>query len=211
MARRGTRRIWGKVVPFRRRRPRPGCRTGLSGCHGGGERATIRGMTRPAALVPVYDGWADQHRRIIETLSPLTDEQVKLRLGEEWAIWQLAGNMIGGRLYWLCSMLSEDDLGCRARLFGSNPEGWEDNPERPRSAAELVDGFEQTWGVVEKALDRWTLEDLARPVEAIDFWGRPRTITPSFVVWRLSSHEAHHGSEIAATLRVHGLPTAIAG
>jgi hypothetical protein len=36
-----------------------------------------------------------------------------------------------------------------------------------------------------------------------------RTITPSWVIHRLIVHEAHHGSEIALILRVHGLPTAI--
>ena len=53
-----------------------------------------------------YGGWAEQHRRIVETLRPLTSEQMQLRAAPaEWAIWQLASNMVGGRMYWLCYML----------------------------------------------------------------------------------------------------------
>jgi uncharacterized damage-inducible protein DinB len=56
-------------------------------------------------------------------------------------------------------------------------------------------------------MDRWTSEDLVREVTARDFWGRRQTITPAGVVWKLITHEAHHGAEISAILRVHGLPT----
>jgi uncharacterized damage-inducible protein DinB len=60
-------------------------------------------------------------------------------------------------------------------------------------------------------IDRWTLADLSAAVQHHDAWGRLMTITPGWVLWRLMSHEVHHGSEIALILRVHGLPTAIAG
>jgi uncharacterized damage-inducible protein DinB len=163
-------------------------------------------MNRPAELKPFYDGWADQQRKLIETLRPLTPEQVQLRPAPgEWAIWQLASNMIGGRLYWLCFMLGQDDRGVLMKEVG----GWEDNPDHPRSAEELIDALQRTWDVVEACLDRWNLDDLSVEVTKKDFWGRLVTITPGWVLWRLMSHEVHHGSEIALILRVHGLPTAI--
>jgi uncharacterized damage-inducible protein DinB len=87
--------------------------------------------------------------------------------------------------------------------------GWEDNEDRPRSADELTDAFEKTWAVVEAGLDRWSLDDMAVEVTSKDAWGRMVTITPGWVLWRLMSHEVHHGSEISLILRVHGLPTAI--
>ena len=176
-------------------------------------------MARPAALGALYDGWLDQQRRLLESIGPLTPGQMQLRPAPgEWAIWQLASNMAGGRLYWLCRMLGEDDRGLsqmfrvdHATVPGIDLEwaGWEDNEDRPRTADELVDAFEKTWGVVEGCLDRWTLDDLTREVTAEDAWGKMRTITPAEVLWRVMSHEVHHGSEISLTLRVHGLPTAI--
>jgi uncharacterized damage-inducible protein DinB len=153
-----------------------------------------------------YDGFEAQHQRIIETLRPLTPEQMQLRPSpEEWAIWMLASNMCGGRLYWLCFMLHEDDRG-----IGPEWSGWEDTPDQPRTAGELVAAFEKTWEVVQACLDRWTLADLNVEVTRNNWWGQPVTISPAWVLWRLMSHEAHHGSEIALILRMHNLPTQIA-
>ncbi|MGH7752462.1 MAG: DinB family protein [Gemmatimonadales bacterium] len=176
-------------------------------------------MPRPAALQAFYDGWADQQRRLLDSIRPLTLEQMQLRPAPgEWAIWQLASNMAGGRLYWLCHMLGEDDRGL-SQMFrvdhttvpGVSLEwaGWEDNEDRPRTASEVIDAFENTWGVIESCLDRWSFDDLTAEVTKQDAWGREITITPSWVLWRLMAHEVHHGSEVSLILRVHGLPTAI--
>lgn len=163
-------------------------------------------MSTPIELKPFYDGWADQQRNLITTLRPLTAAQMQLRPApSEWTIWQLASNMVGGRMYWLCFMLHEADLG-----VGPEWSGWEDTPDHPRTADELVAALGKTWGVVEACLDRWSLEDLSKEVTTKDWWGQLRTITPGWVINRLMSHEVHHGSEIALILRVHGLPTAIA-
>jgi uncharacterized damage-inducible protein DinB len=124
----------------------------------------------------------------------------------EWPIWMLASNMVGGRMYWLCFMLREDNRG-----IGPEWTGWEDDPEHPRTADELVQAFEKTREVVEACLDRWSLADLNIEVTRNNWWGQPTTISPAWVLWRLMSHEAHHGSEIALILRMHGLPTVIAG
>jgi uncharacterized damage-inducible protein DinB len=116
----------------------------------------------------------------------------------------LASNMAGGRLYWLCFMLGEDDRG-----YSADWTGWEDDESHPRTADELVTAFERTWEVVESCLDKWTMDDLTREVTTKDWWGRLITITPAWVIHRLLSHEVHHGSEISLILRVHGLPTAM--
>jgi uncharacterized damage-inducible protein DinB len=158
-------------------------------------------MGRPSELKPFYEGWADQQRKLLETLRPLTPEQMQLRPApSEWAIWQLASNMAGGRLYWLCFVLHEDRRGV---------SGWKE--DHPLSAGFLIDALSQTWGVVEACLDRWTFKDLGQEVTSKDYWGKPLTTSPGWVINRLMSHEIHHGSEIALILRMHGLPTSIAG
>jgi uncharacterized damage-inducible protein DinB len=162
-------------------------------------------MTRPPELAPFYEGWAGQQQKLLNSIRPLTPEQMQLRAAPgEWAIWQLASNMAGGRLYWLCAMLGEDDRGTLPLFAGG---GWEDAPHHPRTADDLVDALEKTWTVAEACLDRWSLDDLDADVTTKDFWGKMVTITPGWVLWRLMSHEMHHGSEISLILRVHGLPT----
>jgi uncharacterized damage-inducible protein DinB len=166
-----------------------------------------------------YETWLDQQSKLLASIGPLTPEQMQLRAAPgEWAIWQLASNMAGGRMYWLCRMLGVEDGGLwemfkvdHATVPGIDLQwaGWEDNEDRPRTAGELVDAFEKTWGVIEGCIDRWSLEDLTVEVTNKDAWGRMVTITPAWVVTRLFAHEVHHGSEISLILRVHGLPTAI--
>jgi len=176
-------------------------------------------MAKAPELQAFYRGWAEQQANLLESLRPLSPEQMQLRAAPgEWAIWQLASNMAGGRLYWLCRMLGEDDRGL-SQMFrvdhATVPDlplewaGWEDNEDQPRTSEELIDAFERTWTVIEATMEDCSLERLAAPVIATDPWGKPRTVTAGDVFWRLMSHEVHHGSEISLILRVHGLSTQI--
>lgn len=170
-------------------------------------------------LQAFHEGWREQQRLLLESISPLTPEQMQLQPAPgEWAIWRLASNMAGGRLYWLCTMLGEDDLGLRDLFrvghttvpgLSLDIAGWEDDEDHPRTAAELVDAFEQTAKVVEACIARWTAADLNREDTCTDAFGKERTITPGWVLWRLMAHEVHHGAEISLILRVHGLPTSL--
>ena len=160
-------------------------------------------MPRAPELKAFYDGFADQHWKIVETLRPLSAEQMQLQAApSEWAIWQLASNMVGGRMYWLCFMLGEDNQG-----IGPEWTDWEDTPEHSRTSAELIEALEKTWVVVEACFDRWTLADLNVEITKDNFWGQPVTISPAWVLQRVMAHEVHPGSEISLMLRVHGLPT----
>jgi uncharacterized damage-inducible protein DinB len=162
-------------------------------------------MSRPIELKPFYDGWADQQQKLLDSIRPLTAEQMQLRPAPtEWAIWQLASNMAGGRLYWLCFVLKQDDLG-----LSHDWCGWEDKERQP-AADNLVGALTRTRQVVDACLDRWSLQDLATEVTTKDWWGNPITISPAWAINRLLAHEYHHGSEIATILRIHNLPTAIA-
>jgi uncharacterized damage-inducible protein DinB len=164
-------------------------------------------MVGAPELAAFYDGWAEQQDNLLSSIRPLSLEQMQLRPAPgEYAIWQLASNMAGGRLYWLCGMLGEDDRGLWKLFEGG---GWEDDPSHPRSAAELEQVFLKTWDIVLSCIDRWKTEDLYVPVTRTDAFGKERTISPAWVLWRLMAHEVHHGSEISTILRIHGLPTAM--
>ena len=166
-----------------------------------------------------YDGWAEQQARLLDSIRPLSFEQIQLRANPaEWAIWQLASNMAGGRMYWLCHMLGESDRGLSGFFKVEQttvPDlplewaGWEDDEDHPRTARELENAFVRTWSIATAALDRWSLEDLQVSVTRNDFSGRSQTITPAWVLWRMMAHEVHHSSEISLILRIHGLPTAL--
>ena len=172
-------------------------------------------LSPPAALAAIYGGWADHQARLLDVIGPLTDEQMRLRPApKDWAIWQLAANMAGGRAYWFHDILGEGEPAVRdmfrvaATTVPGLPledAGWEDDEDHPRTAAEVVEAFGATWRMIDDCLRRWTNDDLR--AEFTRPRGTDRTFTRAWVIWRLIEHDLEHGTEIALILRRHGLPT----
>ncbi len=166
-----------------------------------------------AAIGILRSGWAAYQERLLEAMAPLSDDQMELRPDpDHWAVWQLASNMAGARAYWFHDVLGERDPAVRAMFhvvsttvpgLPIEDAGWEDDENRPRTAAEIVDAFRQTWQIIDERLGRWTGADLL-----VEFQRGPRrNVTRAWVVWHLVEHELQHGTEIALILRSHGLPT----
>ena len=82
--------------------------------------------------------------------------------------------------------------------------GWEDDPSRPHSAAELGEALESTWAIVARTLATWTPESLGQ--EARRTSGDVVQLhTRQSVLYRMLTHDAYHSGEIALTLGTHGL------
>jgi uncharacterized damage-inducible protein DinB len=170
-------------------------------------------MSAARVLQLFYDGWADHQRLVLAAIEHLSQEQLALRTApDEMAIWQIASHMAGSRAYWFHDILGEGDPAVRDMFrvasttvpnLSLDDAGWEDDETHPRTAAEIVDAFHQTWGVVEGCLDRWTPEDLT--VELPQGSSARRT-TRGWVIWHLMEHEAHHGGAISLVLGTNGLP-----
>ena len=161
-----------------------------------------------------YDGWANYHRLLLESLRDLTADQVLVRPAPNmWAVWQLGGHMAASRTYWFHDILGEGDPALRDLFrvqsttvpdLAVEDATWEDDENHPRGPAEIVEGLERSWAMIDDCLRRWTSEDLA-----VGF-SRPRptgtqTFTRQWVVWHLIEHDLHHGGEISLILGSHGL------
>jgi uncharacterized damage-inducible protein DinB len=145
-----------------------------------------------------YDRYAQYNQRIVEVIGTLTPEQLALRpSADHWPIWGLVGHMAGSRAYWLCDILGEP--GIESTPFADAEVGWEDEPDRPRSAEELVGALESTYAIIDGVLDRWTVEDLARVVER-PFAGVVQLHSRSSILQRLLTHDAYHVGEIGQLL-----------
>ena len=166
----------------------------------------------PLGLGAIYTGWADHQTELLDVLRPLDAKRLALRPSpDHWAIWQLASNMCGGRAYWLHDVLGEGPDAVRDMFRVSSTTvpglslsdaGWEDDETHPRTAAELVNGFEQTWTLIEECLGRWSADDLDTVLPT-----KRGSLTRGWVIWHVIEHELQHGTEIALILRQNGLPT----
>jgi uncharacterized damage-inducible protein DinB len=169
-------------------------------------------MSGTAVLRPFYDGWAGHQRLLLDAIGGLGPEQLALRTApNEMAVWQIASHMAGSRAYWFHDILGEGDPAVRDMFrvtsttvpgLPLDDAGWEDDETHPRTAAEIVQAFHETWGLIEGCLERWTPDDLTVQLRQ---GASGRLTTRGWVIWHLMEHEAHHAGAISLVLGTNGL------
>ena len=157
------------------------------------------------SIRPFYDRWPQYNRRLTEIVRAMSDEQLAIRPAPNlWPIWATVGHDAGVRVYWLCTILGEP--GAEATPFDPQAdEGWEDDLDHPRGAADLVLALDSTWAIIDRCLDLWTPAMLDETVER--FYGEERQVhSRASILQRLLTHDAYHCGELSQTLGINGLP-----
>jgi uncharacterized damage-inducible protein DinB len=167
-------------------------------------------------LEPFVEGWLGYQRLLLDSIRPLSPEQLASRTAPfQWAVWQLAAHIAGSRAYWFHDVLGEGDPSVREMFrvarttvhdLALEDAGWEDVEDEPRTAAMLTDAFERTWAMLDESLRRWTAEDLSVEFTRTRRDGEIETFTRAWVVWHLIEHDLHHGGEISQILGSNGIP-----
>jgi uncharacterized damage-inducible protein DinB len=157
------------------------------------------------SIRPIFDRWEQYDRRMREAVADLSADQLALRASPaHLPIWGLIAHAAGARVYWLCAVVGEPgaDRTPWPELTG---EGWEDHPEHPRGADELIMALETSWSIVDGVLERWTPERL--PETVIRAYGQSVQVhTRASILQRLLTHDAFHSGEVSQLLGLHGLP-----
>jgi uncharacterized damage-inducible protein DinB len=158
-------------------------------------------MTEQAfPLITFYRGWENYQQSLVETIAPLTSEQLALPVTSHESIGGLLSHMIGARYFWFRVWMGE-----------GNPELDQEDDEQPGyDAAELISMFEKTWEMIADALSRWTAADLEQVFSTPDSISEeerkffpPRT--RQWIIWHVLEHEIHHGGELSLALGGYGL------
>jgi uncharacterized damage-inducible protein DinB len=149
-------------------------------------------------LTLFYEGWDNYQGLLVDAIAPLSPEQLALQAAPTLRpVWLIAAHILGTRIGWFQNVMGEGD----PALAGFDP--WDADGAPPRTAAELIEGLEATWRMVEDCLERWT------PAMLDDRFttSRGRIRTRQWIVWHVIEHDLHHGGELFLTLGMHGLPT----
>ena len=152
-----------------------------------------------------YDRWPQYNRRLTEVIAAMTDEHLAIRPSPTlWPIWATVGHTAAVRVYWLCTVLGEP--GAETTPWPDpDSEGWEDDLDHPRTAAELVTALDTTWAIVDRCLDRWRPAMLGEEVER--FYGDQRQVhSRASILQRLLTHDAYHCGELSQTLGIRDQP-----
>jgi uncharacterized damage-inducible protein DinB len=72
-------------------------------------------------------------------------------------------------------------------------------------AVELVKGLETSWQMIEEALTRGSIADLAQTY-AITYKEKHYLFTRQWVIWHVLSHDTHHGGEFTLMLGMQAIP-----
>jgi uncharacterized damage-inducible protein DinB len=162
-----------------------------------------------SGLEPLATDWAGYHRRVVDALRAMSDEDLALEVAthrgpgiDPWPIWAVAAHTAGARVYWLCHVLGEPGAD-QTPFADPSGFGWEDDLATVRSRDEVVAAYDSTWPIVAAALARWTPEMLG---ESIRREGRTgvQVHTRQSILLRLITHEAYHAGELSLTLSANG-------
>ena len=162
-------------------------------------------MLNDAGAAGFYQWWRQYNTRLVDAIRPLSDEQLKLRAAPgNYPIWALAAHTAGARVYWLCGVLKEGGAETTPFTDPLSGFGWEDDPDTPRGAAELVGALESSWRIVERCLERWTTTMLGEEFTR-ERGGSTQRHSRQAVLMRLITHDAFHSGEISQLLGANGI------
>lgn len=133
--------------------------------------------------------WQLYQEALKRAVAPLTDEQLGRRLlpGRRTP-GEIAEHIVFGRALHLGRSLGAD----AAEL--ASYQRWEDEDDPPGTAAEIVQGLEVTWRIIEDRLMR------GYPANALIDEEVVRTI------WGLLDHDLPHAGQLSLLLRAIGMP-----
>jgi hypothetical protein len=153
-----------------------------------------------------YSMWPQYNRRIRDLIADMTDEQLAIRPApDQLPIWAEVSHTAAMRVHWLCAVVGEPGIETTPFWNGSEAIDWADDLDHPRSANEIAAAWDSTFAIVDRCLDRWTIDMLPDEIER-RYGGTVQIHTRSSILQRLLTHEAWHAGALSQTLGIHGLP-----
>lgn len=161
---------------------------------------------RTPTIRPAYAMWPEYARRLRDVVAAMTEEQLAIEPApDRWPIWATVGHTACQRVFWLCDFAGEP--GAETTPFpdaGHDCPG-DDDLEHVLTADALAEALDATFRIVERVLDRWTLDMLDEEIRRPDF-GPDWVHTRGSVLQRVFSHDIWHCAELNETFRAAGLP-----
>lgn len=153
-----------------------------------------------------YKGWDVYQQHLVEAIASLTAEQLALRSSPHyWSVGMIVTHMVAARAWWFHTKMGEGSPDLSALELwdlGVCEKGID--PLHP--AAELVEGLERSWQVIEQTLTRLTVSELAQVIPIRSWTGEERPArSRQWIIWHVLEHDIHHGGEISSILGAHGV------
>ena len=168
-------------------------------------------LTPVHSLATIYDGWNGHQTSLVNAIALLTPEQLRWRPAPHLqSIGELARHISLGRITWFARMGAPGSA-----AFVEQIPAWETDSDGNRDivesalpitegAADLVDWLESTWWMIDATLHQWDVTDLAQSYH--HRWnGQVYAVSRQWTLWRILTHDVHHGGQIALMLGTQGI------
>jgi uncharacterized damage-inducible protein DinB len=152
------------------------------------------------SLAVIFDGWDGYNTSLVHAVEPLTVEQVRWRPEPKLrSVGQVASHIAFGRIDWFVCMPAPGSavLKARASEFGGQAAAAED-------PGTILSWLIDTWQMIADTLSQWTVSDLARTYRH-EYYGQVYAVSFQWTIWRILTHDVHHGGELALMLGLQGL------
>lgn len=177
--------------------------------------------TPPPLLKSIYEGWDSHQQALMRAVTPLTPEQLAWRPApNQGSVNDLIGHIAGGRLWWFYKMSAPGSVALARQIAPWAPETFDagDSNELNKwleanllweetllqTPGESLTWLESSWQMIETTLNTWTVDDLAQTYRH-SREGQIYAVTRQWTIWRVMSHDLHHGGQLALMLGLQGI------
>ena len=161
-------------------------------------------------LAQIFDGWDGYQTSLLHAVSPLSPEQLALRpASHSRSIGELVRHIALGRITWLARIqpVGLDSISARVPEWFTDSDGARHVVEQavPTDHADiLADWLISSWQPIRQSLNVWTTQDLFQTFSH-RFHGTDYLVSRQWVLWRIMSHDTHHGGQLALMLAVNNI------
>lgn len=153
----------------------------------------------PVTLSTLFEGWDGYQTSLLHAVQPLTPDQLAWRPAP-WlrSVGEVAAHIALGRVVWFARMPAPGSLELEpeARLASE--------PALAQDKDGLVSWLVHSWQMIADTLQQWTVRDLSRTYRQ-EYGGKIYSVSYQWTIWRILTHDTHHGGELSLMLGMQGI------
>jgi len=177
--------------------------------------------TSSPSLMSVYEGWDGHQLALARAITPLTPEQLAYRPAPHLrSVGEIISHIAVGRLDWFHRMGAPGNADLARQIAPWEAERADtENPTElykwmravnqqeasiTENPAELRRWLDASWQMIETTLNTWAVDDLQQTYPHA-YQGNMFAVTRQWTIWRIMSHDLHHGGELSILLGMQGI------
>lgn len=179
-------------------------------------------ITTDSPLTHVFAGWEGHQASLVNSVAGLTAAQLAFQPAPEAQLHHLAGrptprlrtagetvrHICAGRIDWFLRMRPPggDEIAALVPAWEHDAHGnrYMDESAIALTADDLVKWLGISWQLIERTLAGWTVGDLAQTYRHT-YHGTTYLVSRQWTIWRILTHDYHHGGGLAIMLGMQGI------